>query len=138
MGKEYRIFISHAWKYHEDYERLVKMLNNAPYFKWKNFSVPKHDPLIDPEEEAGKKKLIEELKNQIRPVHVVIIISGMYVAYRYWIQKEIDIALEFSKPIVGIKPWGQEKVPQIVQKVSCRIVGWNTKSIIDAIRDCSI
>ena len=136
--KEYRIFISHAWRYNEDYYRLVNMLNRAPYFRWRNYSVPKHDPVIDPDEEAGKRKLTEELRKQIQPVHVVIVLAGMYVNYREWIQKEIDIAQEYKKPIVGIRPWGQQLIPQIIQNISCKLVGWNTDSIVQAIRECSL
>ena len=135
--KEYHIFISHAWKYSDDYYRLVDLLNAASNFKWKNYSVPQHDPAIDPNTEAGEKKLIEELRKQIRPVHVVIVLAGMYVNYRKWIQKEIDIAQEYQKPIVGIRPRGQERVPKVIQEVSCEIVGWNTNSIVNAIRKCS-
>ena len=46
--KTYDLFISHAWKYNEDYYRLVDMLNNAPNFKWRNYSVPEHDPVLIP------------------------------------------------------------------------------------------
>lgn len=52
--------------------------------------------------------------------------------------KEIDIASEYNKPIVGIKPWGQQKVPTAVQNVAKTMVGWNTDSIIKAIREYSI
>ncbi len=55
MNKTYNIFISHAWRYSEDYYRLVEMLNNAPYFKWRNYSVPQHDPVLDPEDETDRK-----------------------------------------------------------------------------------
>lgn len=55
-----------------------------------------------------------------------------------WIQREIDIAVEYGKPIIGIKPWGQEKIPQAVAKVAKEIVGWNTDSIVSAIRKHSI
>ena len=60
--KTYDLFISHAWRYHEDYDRLVTLLNNAPNFKWRNYSVPRHDPKIDPDTEVGFRKLKEELK----------------------------------------------------------------------------
>jgi len=136
--KEYRIFISHAWRYNEDYYRLVGMLNRAPYFRWRNYSVPQHDPVIDPDTEVGKRKLTEELRKQIQPVHIVIVLAGMYVNYREWIQKEIDIAQEYKKPIVGIRPWGQQRIPQIIQDISCKLVGWNTDSIVQAIRECSL
>ena len=42
--KTYRLFISHAWQYHDDYYRLVEMLNAANNFRWYNYSVPEHDP----------------------------------------------------------------------------------------------
>jgi hypothetical protein len=138
MSKTYNIFISHAWRYSEDYYRLVEMLKNAPYFSWKNYSVPQHDPVLDPEDEADRRKLLEELEDQIRPVHVVIVISGIYVSHRYWIQKEIEIALRYGKPIVGVKPWGQQRTPQLIQEVACELVGWNTPSIIRAVRNCSL
>lgn len=136
--KTYDLFISHAWRYDDDYYRLVNMLDSAPNFKWRNYSVPKHDPVLDPDDPDDKEKLIKELKEQIRPVNCVLILSGMYVAYSFWIQKEINISLSYSKPIIGIKPWGQQKVPTAVSDVANEIVSWNTQSIIDAIRRHSL
>ena len=115
----YSLFISHAWRYHDDYDRLVKLLDAAPYFSWKNYSVPRHDPAVDPNTPSGDRQLRKELENQIRPVNSVLIISGMYAAYSYWIQVEIDIARGYSKPIIGLIPFGQEKVPTEVQQVAC-------------------
>jgi tetratricopeptide (TPR) repeat protein len=63
----YHIFISHAWKYSEAYEKVVGWLDEAAAdgeFKWKNYSVPEHDPLIDPNTTIGKNKLKAMLKNQ--------------------------------------------------------------------------
>ena len=132
--KVYGLFISHAWKYSDDYTNLVNLLNQAANFTWRNFSDPQHDPVVDPNDEVDREKLIKELKEQIHPTNCVIVISGMYVAYRYWIQKEIDIAIDYGKPIIGIKPWGQERTPQEVQDVAVTMVGWNTDSIVSAIR----
>jgi hypothetical protein len=126
----YRIFVSHAWKYNEEYYRLLGMLDNASNFIYSNYSVPKHDPV----DANNKTKLKEELRQQIRPVEVVIILSGMYVSYSEWIQFEIDYAKSLGKPIIGIKPWGSERIPQAVQNNANEIVGWNTSSIVDAIR----
>lgn len=126
----YRLFISHAWIHNDNYYVLVNMLNNANNFTWWNYSVPEHDPLkirTTGQLEAG-------LRQQIALSQVVIIISGMYVAYRQWIQKEIDIALEMNKPIIGIEPWGSLRVPVAVQSVAHEMVGWNTSSIVGAIR----
>jgi hypothetical protein len=58
----------------------------------------------------------------------------MYVSYREWIQKEIDIAREMNKPIIAIAPRGSQKIPQAVQDAADEVVGWTTASITDAIR----
>lgn len=136
--KTYDLFISHSWKYHNEYNRLVRLLNETRNFKWRNYSSPQHDPVIDPNTHVGKEELIRELKEQIRPVNCVLVLSGLYVSYSEWIQKEIDIAKDYDKPIIGIKPWGREKVPRAVQEAADEIVGWNTTSIINAIRRHSI
>ena len=62
----------------------------------------------------------------------------MYYNHRKWIQKEIEIAKKYNKPIVAIKPWGQLKFPIELILTSKDIVGWNTSSIVDAIRKYSL
>ena len=56
--KEYNLFISHAWKYNEDYYTVEKWLKSAKENEeliYKNYSVPQHDPLIDSNSIVGKK-----------------------------------------------------------------------------------
>lgn len=138
----YNIFISHAWKYSDDYNKVVEWLDeekeNNKNFNWKSYSVPEHDPLIDPDKPAGKKQLQEMLKGQIRPCSIVIVISGMYVAHSDWIDFEIDTAVDYDKYIIGLKPWGQERVPKKVSDNADVMVGWNKKSLIDAIVNADI
>jgi hypothetical protein len=82
-------------------------------------------------------QLTEEIRNQIRPVQCVVIASGMYVAHSAWIQFEIDFARSLGKPILGIKPWGSVNTPKAVSDAASQIVGWNTSSIVSAIRALS-
>jgi len=37
----YNLFISHSWTYSDAYDRLVDLLDNASYFSYRNYSVPK-------------------------------------------------------------------------------------------------
>lgn len=122
----YRIFISHAWDYNEDYYRLIEYLNDAPNFVYSNYSVPQHDP--------AHGGLREALRRQIRPVEVVLILAGMYANSSDWIQFEIDFASGLSKPMVGVRPWGSQRAPVAVQGAVNEMVGWNTPSIVAAIR----
>lgn len=128
------IFISHAWSYNEHYWKLVEWFNGAPNFLWSNCSVPSHDSLPD----KSSKGLSEGMTRQISPAQVVIVLGGMYSAYSSWIDYEIREAQRMNKVIIGVRPWGQERVPLVVQNASiCDPVGWNSNSIIEAIRTYS-
>jgi hypothetical protein len=136
--KTYNIFISHAWKYTEHYNKVVQWLNEAQSegkFNWKNYSVPEHDPVIDPNTTVGKRKLQAELDGQIKPTSIVIILAGMYAAHSDWIDFEIDTSKSYNKYIVGVKPWGQERIPTKVSGNSNIMVGWNKSSVINAVSD---
>ena len=61
----------------------------------------------------------------------------MYSSYSKWIDKEITIAkTEFSsaKKIIAIEPWAAQKTSIKVKNAADAIVGWNSKSVIDAIK----
>ena len=136
--KNYDLFISHAWAYIEPYYKLISLLDAASNFKYRNYSVPKHDPLVDPGTPVGERTLTNQLDGQIKHVNCVLIIAGMYSAYKFWIQKEIDLAKSYNKPIIGLTPFGQERTPIVVQEAAIEMVSWNTSSIVTAIRKHSL
>ena len=84
---------------------------------------------------AGNK---EALKKQIRPVNIVIILAGMYTNYSDWIEFEMDFSDLISKPMIGVRPWGAQRIPKEVQDRVKEMVGWNTSSIVSAIRRHSL
>ena len=130
--KNRMIFISHAWAYSEHYQTIVKWLNEEPNFPWSNCSVPSDDALPD----KTSKGLSAGMTRQITPAQVVLILAGMYAARSDWIEYEIAEAQRMGKIIIGVKPWGQERIPVIVPNASiCDPVGWNRASVIQAIRN---
>jgi len=130
----YRLFISHAWDYHDDYKRLINLLDESYYFQYTNYSVPRDDKFA----KMSKTQLQEEIRQQIRPVNCFLALAGVYMPYSDWIQFELDFAVSIGKPIIGIKPWGNTNVSSAVSDVAKELVGWNTDSIISAIRRYSI
>jgi hypothetical protein len=128
------MFISHAWSYTDEYHRIVGLLDSAANFSYYNYSVPKADPVMVRSETA----LEEALRRQIRPVHAVLILAGMYVAHSRWIQFEIDFARVIDKPIIGVVPWGGQRTPTAVTNAADTMVAWNTASIVLAIRQYSL
>ncbi len=138
--KTYDLFISHAWKYGDDYCRLVNLLDDANYFCYRNYSAPKDNPLhnLDGSDVTNKSQITSAIERKISPVNAVLVISGMYYNNRDWMQTEIDISINKNKPIIAIKPWGNKIMPTEVSNVADVIVGWNTSSIIDAIRNYAL
>ncbi|WP_297637749.1 TIR domain-containing protein [uncultured Clostridium sp.] len=134
-NRRYDIFISHAWTADSDYNGLIRLLDSDRSFIYRNYSVPRSNPLeINATTELSRKsQLSTKLREQVRQASVVIIIAGMYFNHREWIQKEIDLANEMSKPILVVRPWGQERIPIELQKY--KMVYWNTTSIISGIKD---
>ena len=131
---DYRIFISHAWKYGDDYIRLVNLLDAAPYFHYFNYSAPEQKPLFPSGTPYTSSDIARKITDKIRPAQITLVISGMYAAYSDWMQYEIDESLRMSMPVIGIMPRGQERVPLYVRDRVDDLVGWNTSSIVSAIR----
>jgi hypothetical protein len=131
--KSRSLFISHSWAYTDAYEKLVALLDAAPNFQYKNYSVPRNDPVHNaPTTEA----LYKAIKNQMVFCDVVLIMAGKYATYSAWIDREIQIAKkDFSKPIVGVRPWANTQVSSVVSNAADRLVNWNTNSIVSAIRE---
>ena len=126
----YRLFVSHAWRYSDGYNRAVRFLNDARNFVWTNYSVPESKAFVG----LTNAQLGDQLKAQIRPTQCVVILAGMYVNHSGWIQDEINFALTLGKPILGIRPWGAERTPTAVQNAADEMVNWNSDSIVAAIR----
>lgn len=134
--KLYNIFISHSWAYGDAYEKLIKMLEDDPRFNFKDYSVPKDDPIHNA---PNSTQLSIAIQNQMRFCDVIIILAGVYSSYSTWIEKEIKIAKGFTnpKPILAIEPWASEKTSTLVKENANKIVKWNTSSIVDGIRELS-
>ena len=128
---DYRLFISHAWRYNDGYERILKFISDAPNFIWTNYSVPESKAF----DGLNNAQLKEQLRNQMRPTQCVVVLAGMYVAHSDWIQFEIDFATSLGKPILGVVPWGAERTPLAVSSAATRMVSWNSASIVQGIRD---
>ncbi|MCD4840076.1 MULTISPECIES: TIR domain-containing protein [Neobacillus] len=132
MAKTYNLFISHSWSYSDQYEKLIDLLDKDENFFYKNYSVPKDDPIHNAKND---KELYEAIKKQISPSSVVLILAGVYSSYSKWIDKEIQIAKDLSKSIIAIEYWGSEKTSKKVKDNADRIVKWQSKSIIDSIKE---
>ena len=121
-SKRYNIFISHIGQNEDEYDTFTAKLSAAYDFEFKNYGI------------LGKDKTTEkELQEQIEPVGVVIILSGLYNKHKIIIKKQIDTAKKLDKPIIVIRPYGMEEVPSELENIAADVIGWNAPCIIDAI-----
>ena len=127
----YNLFISHSWTYSDAYEKLVNLLNADPYFTYKNYSVPKNDPIHNAVYDYQLKAAI---RNKKQHASCVLILAGVYSTYSKLINIEIQLALEMGKKIIAIEPWGSERTSVKVKNSANAIVKWQTSSIVQAIR----
>lgn len=127
----YNLFISHSWTYSDAYEKLVALLDAKSYFIYKNYSVPKDDPIHHAPYDYQLKAAI---KAQMQSASYVLILAGVYASYSKWINIEIELAQQMNKTIIAIEPWSSEKTSTVVKNAADKIVKWNTYSIVSAIR----
>jgi len=134
--KQIHVFISHSWAYSNHYASLSDWIFNDNWsvgqasLDFRNFSVPKNDPIHNAVNDLQLKNAIYD---KISRSHVLVIPTGMYTNYSKWIKKEIEGAKYYGKPILAINPHGQQKKAGIVVNSADEFAGWNKKPVIDAI-----
>ncbi|ECC2479598.1 TIR domain-containing protein [Salmonella enterica] len=132
MSKTYSVFISHCWDYNDSLIKLKDLLNKEDGLiaSYEEVTV---DAPINSEDEKYIKRV---LKAKIAASDVFIVVAGMYTAHSDWMKWEIETAVANNVPVIGIRPHGSQRIPQIVTDNAKVIVGWYTPSIISAIKDC--
>jgi hypothetical protein len=130
------VFISHSWSYSDHYDTLAEWIFEESWnsgetpLEFVDRSIPRDDPIHYAENEEQLRAVIYERINQSS---VIVIPTGMYANHSYWIQKEIDGALNYHRPILAVNPWGQERKSSVVAEAAQASVGWNKDSVINGI-----
>ena len=112
---------------------LRRLLENRGYFKVNFLETPPHDPINSTNSNYVKSVISEH----ILASDVVIGMAGVYASHSEWMKWELDKALELKRPILGVIPWGQTNISNVVRERAKALVRWNTESIVDAIRQLS-
>ena len=134
--RQIHVFISHAWAHSHHYTTLAGWISNKSWrigqalLDFRDFSIPKSDPIHNA---PTDKQLREAIFGKIARSHVVVIPTGMYASYSKWIQKEIDGAKQYEKPILAVNPWGQLRKSSVVATAADLTVGWNSEPIVNAL-----
>lgn len=134
--RQIHVFISHAWDYSGHYGTLAEWIFHERWsvgqasLDFRDYSIPRSDPIHNaPNDRALRLAIFDKISRS----HVVIIPTGMYVNYSYWIQKEIAGAQEYGKPILAVNPWGQLRNSSVVAAAADKVVGWNKQPVIGGV-----
>jgi len=125
----HRVFISHSWRYEDHFQEVKGVLDDAYGFEYFDHSVSSDEPL----DAQLPNHLRKKFRDQIRSTSVVLVLAGMYVAHSQSIQDEIEIASEMGKPIIGVIPPENERVPTVVKENATELVAADGSAILDAI-----
>ncbi|MGC6536090.1 MAG: TIR domain-containing protein [Candidatus Puniceispirillaceae bacterium] len=108
MKNNLSIFISHSWQYSEHYEKLREWIFDEQWshggvnLNFNDYSVPKDDPIHNAPNAQLLQNAIEAL---ILRSDIVVIPTGMYSNYSKWIEKELQGAQKYRKPVLAVNPW---------------------------------
>jgi hypothetical protein len=105
--RTYSVFICHDWEYSDEYYRVCDSLNDAPNSSWRTLGVPEHDPLDTDD------MLQKNLRDQVHPADVVLVLAGMYTARNQWMDWEMAFAQRIGKHIIGVKPSRNVQSPRL-------------------------
>lgn len=124
-----RVFVSHLFEKHPDYLRVFEYLESRDKFLYLNVSDPEKAP------GGGKEGLKDELRSQIKSAEVMVLPVSIYERNRDLVTFQMDCAGAFSKPILGVKSFGETVVIQkIILERASDIVDWDARALVDAIR----
>lgn len=124
-----RLFVTHCWEENDDYTRIFEYLEAPGTFYYQNTSQPHAKRPIDKESQR------EDLRRQIAPCEVVIVVPAAYRAEPDLVQFQLTFAKAADRPIVAMENFGRtEPVPKAIMELADEICPWNERSLIDALR----
>jgi hypothetical protein len=124
-----RLFVTHSWDENDDYSRVFEYLEASGTFDYHNTSQPHGKRPVDKESER------EELRRQIAPCEVVIVVPAAYRAAPDLVLFQMNFAKAADRPIVAMENFGStEPLPKAIGDLADEVSAWNERSLIDALK----
>lgn len=127
-----KIYISHQFKYCEEYELLIKKFKELNW-EYCTYLIPEHDSF-----DYNRKKAIEiELMNHIQTCNIFLILARTTIGDSFWLIKEIEFNNSNNNIIIGIIPNDYEKrTPIHIEKaVNHGYVNFNIDKIYNLLKN---
>lgn len=118
--KIYNLIITNGFDRNREYAQFTEKLFSKVDFLWK-------------ESISGSYALAgEEFYSK---VDRIILLAGLYKDNKETFEDLMNAAEKYNIPMVLVRPYGLEEVPEILEEKAATIVGWNANCIIDAIKN---
>ncbi len=121
--KIYNLIISNGFDENQEYRQFIEKIYSKTDFLWKE-SIS-----------ASYSTANEEFYNKIDGI---ILLAGLYKHNKETFNELIEASEKYNIPIVLVRPYGLEEVPQELEEKAATIVGWNANCIIDSIKDADL
>ncbi|WP_297981890.1 nuclease [uncultured Methanobrevibacter sp.] len=118
-NKIYNLIISRGIDEENQYKFFTERLYTKPEFLWTESLARDYAPFGE---------------NFFEKVDVIIILSGLYKDNKESIDVLVNKAEEFDIPIILVRPYGMELVPENLEEKATTVVGWNANCMVDAIQ----
>jgi hypothetical protein len=125
----FRIFPAHAWERDDEYLRLFEYLESTTNFFYQNVCDPDASPAGESVAER-RTRILAAMKE----AEVLLMPAATYLAHRDWADFLISAAEAHDLPIVALEHFGPQDLPEALREKADKVVGWNSRSIEDAIR----
>ena len=118
--KIYNLIISNGTDLSNEYGQFTEKLFSKVDFLWKESISASYSTAGD----AFYEKIDR-----------IILLAGLYKDNKETFDELIEAAEKYNIPIVLVRPYGLEEVPENLEEKAATIVGWNANCIIDSIKN---
>ena len=118
--KIYNLIITNGFDKNNEYCQFTEKLYSKVDFRWK-------------ESISGSYSTANE--SFYNKVDRIIMLAGLYNDNKELFNDLLDASEKYNIPIVLVRPYGLEEVPEILEERAATIVGWNANCILDSIKD---
>ena len=118
--KIYNLIITNGFDKSNEYGQFTEKLYSKVDFRWK-------------ESISGSYSTANEAFYS--KVDRIIMLAGLYNDNKDLFNDLLEASEKYDIPIVLVRPYGLEEVPEILEERAATIVGWNANCILDSIKD---
>lgn len=119
-NKIYNLIISKGTDKNNEYNQFLEKIYSKTDFLWK---------------ESISSSYSTANEDFFKKVDLIIILAGLYEDNKEKIDELVEASLKNNKPILLVRPYGVEEVPENLEEVAKAIVGWNANCIIGDIKN---